>query len=30
MPANISDAVESVGLYENSVVLLPADDDAEW
>jgi len=30
MPASISDAVESVGLYENPVVLLPADDDAEW
>lgn len=30
MPANVSNAVESVGLYENSVILLPADDDAEW
>ncbi|WP_315806800.1 MULTISPECIES: MFS transporter [unclassified Bradyrhizobium] len=30
MPANISEVVEPVGLYENSVVLLPADDDAEW
>ncbi|MBB4370997.1 hypothetical protein GGD63_003794 [Bradyrhizobium sp. cir1] len=30
MPASVSNAVESVGLYENSVILLPADDDAEW
>ncbi|MGY3504011.1 MFS family permease [Bradyrhizobium sp. USDA 4471] len=30
MPASDSDAVEPVGLYENSVILVPADDDAEW
>jgi len=30
MPADVSDAVASVGLYENSVILIPADDDAEW
>ncbi|WP_439360146.1 MFS transporter [Bradyrhizobium sp. DASA03007] len=30
MPASISNAVESAGLYENSVILLPADDDVEW
>lgn len=30
MPASISSAIESVGHYEDSVVLLPADDDAEW
>jgi hypothetical protein len=29
-PADVSYAVESVGLYEDSVILLPADDDAEW
>jgi MFS family permease len=29
-PADDSCAVESVGLYEDSVILLPADDDAEW
>ncbi|WP_316398859.1 MFS transporter [Bradyrhizobium sp. 33ap4] len=30
MPAIVSTAVDSAGLYENSVILLPADDDAEW
>ncbi|MGY3573429.1 MFS transporter [Bradyrhizobium sp. USDA 4504] len=30
MPAIVSNAVDSAGLYENSVILLPADDDAEW
>lgn len=30
MPAEVSYAVESVGLYEDSVILPPADDDAEW
>ncbi|PPQ19437.1 MFS transporter [Bradyrhizobium sp. AC87j1] len=30
MPASDSDAVEAVGVYENSVILVPADDDAEW
>ena len=30
MQAEVSYAVESVGLYEDSVILLPADDDAEW
>ncbi|MBB4261329.1 MFS transporter [Bradyrhizobium sp. CIR3A] len=30
MPASISSAIESVGHYEDSVVLLPSDDDAEW
>ncbi|TWB89307.1 putative MFS family arabinose efflux permease [Bradyrhizobium macuxiense] len=30
VPANISDAIESVGLYESSVVLIPTDDDGEW
>ncbi|WP_076861798.1 MFS transporter [Bradyrhizobium mercantei] len=30
LPANISDAAEPVGLYESSVVLIPADDDGEW
>jgi len=30
MPANVSDAAEPVGLYEVSIVLLRADDDAEW
>ncbi|WP_431015441.1 MFS transporter [Bradyrhizobium pachyrhizi] len=29
-PADISYAPESAGLYEDSVILLPADDDAEW
>ncbi|MGX9431200.1 MULTISPECIES: MFS transporter [Bradyrhizobium] len=29
-PADVSYAVESIGLYEDSVILLPADDDAEW
>ncbi|WP_441256290.1 MFS transporter [Bradyrhizobium sp. 482_C4_N1_1] len=29
-PADVSEAVESVGLYEGAVVLLTADDDAEW
>lgn len=29
-PAEVSYALESVGLYEDSVILLPADDDAEW
>ncbi|MFK4719711.1 MFS transporter [Bradyrhizobium niftali] len=28
--ADVTDAVGSVGLYEDSVILLPADDDAEW
>lgn len=28
--ADLSYAVESVGLYEDSVILLPADDHAEW
>lgn len=28
--ADHSCAVESVGLYEDSVIILPADDDAEW
>ncbi|MDH2398409.1 MFS transporter [Bradyrhizobium sp. SSUT18] len=30
MPAEISEAIESVGMYENFVILLPEDDDAEW
>ncbi|MCC8958836.1 MFS transporter [Bradyrhizobium sp. Pear77] len=30
MPASDSDAVEPVGVYENSVILVPTDDDAEW
>ncbi|WP_407114106.1 nitrate/nitrite transporter [Bradyrhizobium sp. LMG 9283] len=30
VPANVFDVVESVSSYENSVVLIPADDDAEW
>ncbi|MCP3402805.1 MULTISPECIES: nitrate/nitrite transporter [unclassified Bradyrhizobium] len=30
MPADVSYAPESVGLYEDSIILLPADDDAEW
>ncbi|QOG23186.1 MFS transporter [Bradyrhizobium sp. SEMIA] len=29
-PADVSYAVESVGLYEDPVIFLPADDDAEW
>ncbi|PJG55219.1 MFS transporter [Bradyrhizobium forestalis] len=29
-PSDVSYAVESVGLYEDSVIFLPADDDAEW
>lgn len=29
-PADVSNAIESVGLYENSVILLPADGDVEW
>ncbi|MEY9594408.1 MFS family permease [Bradyrhizobium yuanmingense] len=29
-PAHVSCAVNSVGLYEDSVILLPAEDDAEW
>jgi hypothetical protein len=29
-PTDVSYAVESVGLYEDSIILLPADDDAEW
>ncbi|MBR1160582.1 MFS transporter [Bradyrhizobium elkanii] len=29
-PADVSYAVESFGLYEDTVILLPADDDAEW
>ncbi|WP_456710937.1 MULTISPECIES: MFS transporter [Bradyrhizobium] len=29
-PADIRCAVESVGLYEDSVILLPANDDVEW
>ncbi|MDI3563374.1 MFS transporter [Bradyrhizobium sp. Arg816] len=29
-PADASFVGESVGLYENSVILLPADDNAEW
>ncbi|MDH2355169.1 MFS transporter [Bradyrhizobium sp. SSUT112] len=29
-PAGVSYAVESVGLYEDSVILVSADDDAEW
>jgi len=29
-PTDVSYAVESVGLYEDSVILLPADDDAQW
>ncbi|MGY3478686.1 MFS transporter [Bradyrhizobium ottawaense] len=28
--ADVSCAVEPVGLYEDSVILLPADDDADW
>ncbi|UGY02498.1 MFS transporter [Bradyrhizobium quebecense] len=30
MPANVSNAAESAGFYENSVILLPKDDGAEW
>ncbi|MGY8632097.1 MFS transporter [Bradyrhizobium sp. 14AA] len=30
MPASDSDAVEPVGVYENSVILVPADEDVEW
>ncbi|MCP1968207.1 MFS transporter [Bradyrhizobium elkanii] len=30
VPANVFNVVESVSSYENSVVLIPADDDAEW
>ncbi|WP_439396788.1 MFS transporter [Bradyrhizobium sp. PMVTL-01] len=30
MPAKVSHAVESVGSYEDSLILLPADDNAEW
>ncbi|MGY4231069.1 MFS family permease [Bradyrhizobium sp. USDA 4449] len=29
-PASDSDALEPVGVYVNSVILVPADDDAEW
>ncbi|KRQ01815.1 arabinose ABC transporter permease [Bradyrhizobium yuanmingense] len=29
-PADVSCAVERVGLYEDSVILLPADDNADW
>ncbi|MDF0515807.1 MFS transporter [Bradyrhizobium yuanmingense] len=29
-PADVSYAPESVGLYEDSVIVLPADDDGEW
>jgi MFS family permease len=29
-PVSVSDAVEPVILYEQTVVLIPADDDAEW
>ncbi|MBR0834145.1 MFS transporter [Bradyrhizobium manausense] len=29
-PASVSNGVESVGLYENSSILVPADDGAEW
>ena len=28
--ANVFDVFESVSSYENSVILIPADDDAEW
>lgn len=27
---DVSNTAESVGVYENSVIILPADDDAEW
>ena len=30
MPVSISDDVDSIRLYEQTVVLMPADDDAEW
>ncbi|MGY3530711.1 hypothetical protein [Bradyrhizobium sp. USDA 4452] len=30
LPANVFNVVESVSSYENSVILIPADDDAEW
>ncbi|MDA9408758.1 MFS transporter [Bradyrhizobium sp. CCBAU 45384] len=30
VPANVFNVVESVSSYENSVVLIPADDGAEW
>ncbi|MBR1177054.1 MFS transporter [Bradyrhizobium sp. KB893862 SZCCT0404] len=30
MAANVSNVVESVGAYENSVVLMPAEGDVEW
>ena len=29
-PASVSNGVKSVGLYENSPILIPADDGAEW
>ncbi|NEV00881.1 MFS transporter [Bradyrhizobium uaiense] len=29
-PADVPYAIESAGLYEDSVILLPSDDDAEW
>ncbi|SFH66355.1 MFS transporter [Bradyrhizobium sp. Gha] len=29
-PASDSDALEPAGVYQNSVILVPADDDAEW
>ncbi|OAF14601.1 MFS transporter [Bradyrhizobium neotropicale] len=29
-PANVCDPAESVGLYENSTILMPVDDDSEW
>jgi hypothetical protein len=29
-PANVSGVLEAVSSYENSVIHLPADDDAEW
>ncbi|MEK9278642.1 MFS transporter [Bradyrhizobium sp. ISRA442] len=30
VPANVSNVVESVSSYENSVILIPAEDDAAW
>ncbi len=30
MPADVADVVASVRLYENSAILIPSDDDAEW
>jgi hypothetical protein len=30
MAVNVSDAIESVHLYEQTVRQMPADDDAEW